>query len=41
VRIMEPFWLFAGIIMMLPVLERPRAPAPPPPRPAWSTRRLR
>src|SRR4029453_21348 len=36
VRIMEPFWLFAGIIMMLPVLERPRAPAPPPPRPAGS-----
>ena len=27
VRIMEPFWLFAGIVMMLPVLERPPAPA--------------
>ena len=41
VRIMEPFWLFAGIIMMLPVLERPPAPAPPPPGPAWTARRLR
>ena len=42
VRIMEPFWLFAGIIMMLPVLERPPAPAPPPPSgPAWTARRLR
>jgi len=31
IRIMEPFWLFAGIVVMLPVLvseERPVAPAP-------------
>jgi hypothetical protein len=42
VRIMEPFWLFAGIIMMLPVLERAPAPAPAPPQgPAWTARRLR
>ena len=41
VRIMEPFWLFAGIIMMLPVLERPPASAPPPTGPAWTARRLR
>jgi hypothetical protein len=33
IRIMEPFWLFAGIVVMLPVLvseERPVAPAPHP-----------
>jgi hypothetical protein len=35
VRIMEPFWLFVGIITMLPLLERAEsAPAPAPaPRP--------
>jgi len=31
VRIMEPFWFFAGIVLMLPQLERPApAPAAPP-----------
>jgi O-antigen ligase len=28
VRIMEPFWFFAGIVLMLPQLERPVAAAP-------------
>ena len=42
VRIMEPFWLFAGIVMMLPVLERPSEPVPAPLQgPAWTARRLR
>ena len=42
VRIMEPFWLFAGIVMMLPVLERGPAPVPAPPQAhAWAARRLR
>jgi hypothetical protein len=40
VRIMEPFWFFAGIVLMLPQLERtalaPRAaPAPVSGSPAW------
>jgi hypothetical protein len=33
VRIMEPFWFFAGLVLMLPQLERDVL-APPPPRPA-------
>src|SRR5262245_36315592 len=28
VRIMEPFWFFAGIVLMLPQLERPAVTAP-------------
>jgi hypothetical protein len=28
VRIMEPFWFFAGIVLMLPQLERPTAAVP-------------
>jgi O-antigen ligase len=31
VRIMEPFWLFAGIVTMLPLLEHPPAPSAPVP----------
>ena len=36
VRIMEPFWFFAGIVLMLPQLEPPaaRLPAPPVVQPA-------
>ncbi|HEU5321884.1 MAG TPA: O-antigen ligase family protein, partial [Methylomirabilota bacterium] len=33
VRIMEPFWLFAGIVVMLPVLPPPAAGASPRPAP--------
>ena len=34
VRIMEPFWFFAGIVLMLPQLERDDlAPTPPPKAP--------
>ncbi len=31
VRIMEPFWFFAGIVLMLPPLERAELTPPPPP----------
>ena len=31
VRIMEPFWFFAGIVLMLPQLERDESPSAPPP----------
>jgi len=31
VRIMEPFWFFAGIVLMLPQLERTELAPPPPP----------
>jgi O-antigen ligase len=34
VRIMEPFWLVTGIVMMLPVLEGKERAAPLPPKPA-------
>jgi O-antigen ligase/polysaccharide polymerase Wzy-like membrane protein len=39
VRIMEPFWFFAGIVLMLPQLER-AAPAPPAAPPVVMPRRL-
>jgi hypothetical protein len=39
VRIMEPFWFFAGIVLMLPQLERAE-PAPPAAAPAVTPRRL-
>jgi hypothetical protein len=36
VRIMEPYWLFAGIVTLLPSLAAAEdAPAPPPRRAAW------
>jgi len=34
VRIMEPFWFFAGIVLMLPQLERDDLAPPPPPKAA-------
>jgi hypothetical protein len=39
VRIMEPFWFFAGIVLMLPQLERAE-PAPPAAVPEVAPRRL-
>ncbi len=30
VRIMEPFWFFAGVVLALPALQEARAPAPAP-----------
>jgi hypothetical protein len=39
VRIMEPFWFFAGIVLMLPQLERAEVPVPT--APVVAPRRLR
>lgn len=33
IRVMEPFWFFAGLIALLPALEEAAPPAPPPPSP--------
>ncbi|HET9488314.1 MAG TPA: hypothetical protein VFR64_00970 [Methylomirabilota bacterium] len=32
VRIMEPFWFFAGVVIALPALREAEAPAVPVPR---------
>jgi hypothetical protein len=39
VRIMEPFWFFAGVVLMLPQLER--AVPSPTPAPVVTPARLR
>jgi hypothetical protein len=31
---MEPFWFFAGIVVMLPMLQRVEEPGPVAPKPA-------
>jgi len=38
VRIMEPFWFFAGIVLMLPQLERAEPAPPPAPAPVTPAR---
>jgi O-antigen ligase len=40
VRIMEPFWFFAGIVLMLPQLERDEQAPPPTAKPVVTPARI-